>query len=1397
MSVAECRGRERVICPRGGALWISVVALLTAVQLIQLPLGSLAAEGAGGALDKEGFSKAIRKNLQDFCPMLMKNREEQAKLDSLTNLVPCGLSRVLLFRPMSCKDEGKATCVSCNPHFTPLPLQKTTPAKDAKGAKGKGGPGEEGGAGGGAGTGGGGAEGGYRRRRGDLDTLRDESMAEEEEYQGSLVRSGRLYRRMDQGGEDPNDPNAAKKKKEPEDPYKDASPCYVTTVGTNMHNENGIKRHIGFCQQLQEMFVFYLLFKDRVGINTEELLSAPNRAGVLTVDRVKNYLKGYYDNLQQESLTPTREDVYLALLFAFSYVGSSTWTDAGGDIRMNANFRNTASFPTVSQGRSTSDGKPITVTLPYHNSLITAFYYHYVKDLKFNGDQQNLWQTWNTEMIEIKRPVNVEANIALIVDQVRPMSDAKIKGLIIEVCPLLSCLLTEFMKGIHGQFQFMATKEELSKKLKTKNIFSRMSYTQIGFRFVMVDKKNMVSAWNHYVTVVIEPDRICWFDANTALYVYNSDSEISAFEKLYLALQDDSRIKEPFLKENNPLYPYFHPKIWTQIAAWSKQSRAVFTLDEAVKLAGTPKENDHRLFLLPGVDIYNSTGEFDSKVRAWLDKNVGSNVVDINEFFRRVAKHLRSPETDLFTYIDQPTYAMRAFALNPEVFGEKAPQSSSSEAASTPAAAGAGGSSGGTPPNAQASGGGESPGDKEGYKRKRRRRADEGASPADPSSEKDTGATSPGADPSAEKDTGAASPGPDPSAIAAKKVPAGSAASRELVTEGAVPIMNDIFGLSYEENILGSMKESDEKVALRELLAKYRTAIFATFDTASFSNGTTSGLLDTVLSMRNFIATGSKFYTQILKTKCGFYLDMRNETEIPRYPKLNDAQKFTNLLYSIPQKVLQVRNFFSPAGVQFLSVITSAIAMKDITKLTTSKAFYDGMPAEAMNWGAKSLVSMARRYSQALKEVGPYLDKTFGLDQEVYRSQNINNFQNYFKAFGENLKQETLFMSKCLNSTILEDDSNSAQAVFLWYKTWHDVFFVSTGVVSYYTRPVVEGAFRAVAYVFNSPIESRRNFLNKQFNLPVSRSIDAAAFTAWFEQTLYCPSSKQLLEKQLEVVNNKSGKKYLVSVDTMFTEMQGFAGSILNLVFARGTTKNSQLVGYVEGLDKLFVKLAKDVLSDIDYVEKTANLRFPAVLKGKSTKIPKIPQNALPYLFPNFKNVMTKYRQMALMESNAITFEILPWSDLMSSPMQKLLSILTSAALQYNAVTKGTSDITDIALEKVQAFKPKDLIFQRQKVKAATIMYINALMQEEQLIKTLPSHTSDPEISELLIQVNLLSRNARSIYDKLAANHKLYKSEAIDPTGAKMEGLFFFAKYLYDGFSFAYCTAQRLLNKNI
>ena len=728
-----------------------ILALLSTVHAID--------ESTGTTKSSDGISAATKKNLEHFCPKL----QQAVGTDVLVkqHATPCGLSRVLVFHPMGCS-PGTPVCASCTPEFTTAadfvvakPGAKKKP--DAGTADASGGSADAG---------------------GDLSARRRRSSPL------SLYRDPRSFGDPMSGGagDGSGDANGKKKKKkDPNAPDPTLLPCYSTTVGTNIDVSRGIKSHVGLCQQLQELFVFYFLFHPRVPIS-EAVLSKPQYAGHTTVERIKGYFSGYKKNLSQQKQTTWITNVYDALLFAFSFTSSKTWENANGEVKLNANYRNTASFPPpvytpLSSGKASNGALGTTAALyggssggsaPEQeyliDSLITSFYMNYViggKGRPFTYNQQNTWSGWfNATLQRVQHAVNEDPLTEALFNKNQPLKDPRVSGISVSVCPILSCMLANFMKQLEGQFLFQKAKQDFAEATKRPNNFPKVSYCHLRFRFVKVNKAGEIGAWDQSVTIVIEPYRISWFDGNTAVYVYENDLEMTAIEKLKLSMQQVSGVTtEAFHAENNPLYPYYNPKVYTQIAEWDKASKASFTIDEVYKIAGG--KPDQRLFVLPPVDIYNASEAMTTQIAEWQQKFDGSNSVDINSFLRDVVPHLHSEKTDLFKFVFQVTYATRSLYLGPEVFSGK------------------------------------------------------------------------------------------------DKKP--TATATQSITDTA--LLNEIYGIAYEKNILGTMVPSDNRTQVAETLKIFRKDLFGIFKKERFGNSS-SGLLGTVKSASIFVNSKRKLLLQ-------------------------------------------------------------------------------------------------------------------------------------------------------------------------------------------------------------------------------------------------------------------------------------------------------------------------------------------------------------------------------------------------------------------------------------------------------------------------------------------------------------------------------------------------------
>ena len=155
------------------------------------------------------------------------------------------------------------------------------------------------------------------------------------------------------------------------------------------------------------------------------------------------------------------------------------------------------------------------------------------------------------------------------------------------------------------------------------------------------------------------------------------------------------------------------------------------------------------------------------------------------------------------------------------------------------------------------------------------------------------------------------------------------------------------------------------------------------------------------------------------------------------YPKLTDVEKFTNLLHEIPDSTLQVKNFLSQAGVQFLSIITSALGMTQLQKTSGPSGFYEGTsgataagPNKQFGWDVRILHLLSTAYSKAIAGLIPLFDKTFGVDAEVRRSEQIINFHSYYQEFAVNLVDESNRLVRCLTNQDAQEVRTSAESLF-------------------------------------------------------------------------------------------------------------------------------------------------------------------------------------------------------------------------------------------------------------------------------------------------------------------------------------------------------------------------------
>ena len=165
--------------------------------------------------------------------------------------------------------------------------------------------------------------------------------------------------------------------------------CVLTTIPTNTLIQFGIQKHIGIYPILHDLILLYFLYSKKIIGVQEELLSQPLYAGRAAVNSAKEILTGLDARLKRNKFSspidhsrlgpdPSEQipsaigatsgglQIYNALLFALSFIHSTTWRNAQGLVKLNIVYANSASFSQTANSEQPH--------LSRSDSLVAAFF---------------------------------------------------------------------------------------------------------------------------------------------------------------------------------------------------------------------------------------------------------------------------------------------------------------------------------------------------------------------------------------------------------------------------------------------------------------------------------------------------------------------------------------------------------------------------------------------------------------------------------------------------------------------------------------------------------------------------------------------------------------------------------------------------------------------------------------------------------------------------------------------------------------------------------------------------------------------------------------------------------------------------------------------------------------
>eukprot|EP01135_Chromosphaera_perkinsii_P005404 Nk52_evm3s348 gene=Nk52_evmTU3s348 len=1333
-------------------------------------------------LQKQEFVRNVREKLQKFCPTM----EEQSHQPISYSPRPCpslvtnrGGVLLLQFQPIDCV-AGAPACYACHPAFEPSFTHRFmgTASRDTQQREVK----EDGEAKEAEESGVGGVE--------DLDDdlYYDTSKTLHESKGGSLLKgvSGAgLY--SSPSSDSSADPalssafvgNAA-----------DRQQCYNNVIATNSIIQHGIKKHIGICRILQELVQFYFLYHPKViGLQTDTLrqhLYAGNAAMV----KIETMLAGVKVNLlaqnaaraemlphspgpvSMENMSYTGRHLYNSLLFAMAFILSETWETASSKIKLNAHYQNSASFLSLVSGEA---GTMERIESESGDSLLYSFFLNYIDKTPIEE-----WDTKTSLLVTVSKPVDTDPFGKIMINgDMMPMSNPQLLGVEINVCPLVQCLLESVLTRIGQSISNM----ESQRQHYTPGIMGGqmpIQYYHLKLKFVtfhssdgQISPTAGVATWAHRVTVIVNPPlagasevhepyaSIVWMDGNVGVFLFESDEKSSALDKLKHALSNTDWVTDDELGGKNPLQDYFAPGMLKRILHWARQGTSFFEVKDAVQTLVMARDNPDY-------------------------KDIKSNRLFL------------IPGVEIHA---QSTY----FRSKTEEFLHAIPDSSGS-GFGTPVELNSFLNSIGAKLHAE--------------------ETDLFLLSDQPTYAMRSFFLSPEIFAGYTKQQLLGVPQKEDGVFTMPSVNA-------WVT--TMPFVQNFYGLPYTDALLGDMEDASLRTALERVLVTFGNNVARGFKSDTFfgavgSGGVltsddeeqhTAGFVQAVHNVKEFVETYSTFYRRIVKDRCGLLVDDRKIGEFLVHPQLDQVVKFVNMLAEVPKTMLQVSNFFSPAGVQFLSIISSATVMKSISKDTQSGIHANIKEA---NWDSNTLFAVSARLALFLADAKSYLAKVFSFNTEVRRSHAILNFISYFKSFAENLKDEIDDMKNCLTSPEVRKDSVAAQSVFFFLKYWHDQFYLNLRLVSFYSTPVVEGCFQASARVFSDPSLVRNQLLKGMPKSTVLASPDMTApmFTAW-HSCLMCEESKKHLQEHLP--NNQ----FVHSIEAMVLEQQTFMATISSRIFRRSSSTEEMRLANLEHVDQLFLSLISEVLTDPTFLS-ISERRYPVPMRGAYIR----PRSAFsnsgdtpakrilsmaPFAFPNLRPVMKMYRNVAIpSETQADDNNKLPqpisWKHLMSAELQKFMSVVSSTLYMRN-IPKPSKLIQSAFAFAHVGKASEDALFYKEKLRLVTLTYISALKTTNVLLKDLPKESPHPEVQDLLLQMHLLANHASIIHPKLVEWHTEFEHdrpvELVDGTGdelfqssddvsddfrssihSRMSMLYMYTKYLYDAFSFAHCAYHRL-----
>ena len=987
----------------------------------------------------------------------------------------------------------------------------------------------------------------------------------------------------------------------------------------------------------------------------------------------------------------------------------------------------------------------------------------------------------------------------ILTDTPVPIASPHLSVLTFQVCPIASCLLFEFLKRLDQTVSEVAKQLVLVRQHASNSMREGFrdeepvqdpptEYFNLVIKFLRAhtDGRGVVSlaAWTHRISVVVLPSNpspsVVWMDGNTAFFLYENDKYSTAVDKLRRALNTpdkwgprDSSGYPTTLEESlggvNPLQEYYAPGMLSAINDWTREGVGLYSVADAYRVVtdhlGEDLTHNARFFILPGVEIHSQTMFFKKKLQAAMQPrrdDVGAGTI---------AGRGGIPLVNVNDFLDHVVSRMHAKETSLFVVADQPTYAMRNFFLKPEVFSG-------TPIT-----------------------------------------TNPLEDGNASGMT----------------IPGGAS----LIT--SLPIMQIIYGHAYRDVLLDGLPPGERRKALQQTLENYESGLTRSFTTSEFlSAGIGSDVtrivggsgealegagalkenpfVSVVSGVSEFVQTYSSFYRKILKDRCGLLIDARRIGSFPIYPLLDDVRRFVNLLAELPKAALSVDNFLSPAGVQLISVLTSSFGMSSIPK-NPKQSFFANMKTK--DFDTRTLFALSHQLATSLRNSKAYIAKVFNFNAEIRRSRDVLNFINYFTSFSENLNAEATQMSQCLLSQEARSDNVAAQALYFWLKYWHDIFFINLRMVVFYSTPVVEGAFHAVARLFaDSGLVQAYHLGGAKKHLLESSDMSAEMFSVWHEGFL-CGESRAFLSQHLT-----ENQQFMPSVDVMMNEQKTFMATIVSRLFARGRGDKDDVLRNLSDLDTFFQSFLAKVLKDATFQE-LADRRFPASLYGMKLPAQTVAKDAnsyedslkdmAPFLFPNLQPIMRKYRAMALRffakgtgEDSGSPSSI--WEDLMSTEMQKFQS-LVSAMLYLNTLPHSSKLIQSAYALAQSGKSTEDSLFYQQKMRVLTTTYINALMNAKTLLAPLPKENSFPDLQDLLLQMRLLSNHATVIYDHLVKRHREFKADppvhvmenerdmqyggaATEEGGmlrpSRMSLLYTYVKYLYDAFSASYCTYKRM-----